>query len=135
MSDQTTRLLYQKLGITEDASVSIINAPFDYWARIGLDQKNVAVKSETKNESLDFIHIFSFQRSELEEQLIKYVPCLKKNGMLWISWPKKSANIESNLSKFIIFELGQAAGLVDVKVLSMSEDWSSLKFVYRIKDR
>jgi hypothetical protein len=55
--------------------------------------------------------------------------------MLWVSWPKKSSGVSSDLSENIVREIGLAAGLVDVKVCAVSEVWSGLKFVYRLKDR
>jgi len=70
--------------------------------------------------------------------LEKDFPQLKKSlspkGMLWISWLKLSSQIESDLNENIVREVGLASGLVDVKVCAMDEDWSGLKFVYRVKD-
>lgn len=56
-------------------------------------------------------------------------------GMLWVSWPKKSSGVASDLDENIVRETGLAAGLVDVKVCAVTEIWSGLKFVRRIKDR
>ncbi len=60
---------------------------------------------------------------------------LKPNGMLWVSWYKKSAGIPTDLDENIIREYGLAHGLVDVKVIAIDALWSGLKFVYRLKDR
>jgi len=135
MTGYSKRPLHQKLGIKPNAKVAIINEPFEYWEYLGFDSGQLIIPKKYKAESLDFIHLFSEHKSQLEQQLINYVPHLKKSGMCWISWPKKSSSIASDLSKFIIFELGQASGLVDVKIASITDEWSGLKFVYRIKDR
>ena len=60
---------------------------------------------------------------------------MKKDGLLWISWPKGSSKIETNLKRGFIREHVLSIGLVDVKVAAIDEDWSGLKFVYRLKDR
>ena len=60
---------------------------------------------------------------------------LKQTGMLWLSWPKKAARMETDLNREIIREHGLGIGLVDVKVCAVDENWSGLKFVYRTKDR
>lgn len=135
MSGYSKRLLHEKLGIKPNVTVALVNEPFDYWKYVGFDSNHLNIPKQYKAESLDFIHLFSEHRTQLEQQLIRYVPFLKKSGICWISWPKKNSKIESDLSKFIIFELGQASGLVDVKVASITDEWSGLKFVYRIKDR
>lgn len=55
--------------------------------------------------------------------------------MLWVSWPKKSSKVASDLDENIIRDYGLANGLVDVKVCAVDEVWSGLKFMYRVKDR
>ena len=55
--------------------------------------------------------------------------------MLWVSWPKGSSKIVTDLKREPIREYILNEGLVDVKVAAIDNDWSGLKFVYRIKDR
>ena len=69
------------------------------------------------------------------EELKHLVKQLTPAGMLWISWPKKSSGVPTDLTENIIREIGLAAGLVDVKVCAVTEVWSGLKFVRRLKDR
>ena len=55
--------------------------------------------------------------------------------MIWISWPKKSSKVPSDLDENLIRDFGLKEGLVDVKVCAVNEIWSGLKFMFRIKDR
>jgi hypothetical protein len=55
--------------------------------------------------------------------------------MLWVSWPKKSSGVETDVDENVVREIGLKAGLVDVKVCAVTEVWSGLKFVRRVKDR
>jgi hypothetical protein len=55
--------------------------------------------------------------------------------MLWVSWPKKSSGVATDLTENNVRDIGLVAGLVDVKVCAVSEVWSGLKFVRRLKDR
>ena len=55
--------------------------------------------------------------------------------MLWVSWPKRSSGVATDLDGNTVREIGLAAGLVDVKVCAVTEVWSGLKFVRRVKDR
>ena len=74
-----------------------------------------------------------------KEELGKILPQLKsllnKNGMLWISWPKKASKVMTDLDENVVRDIGLQNGLVDVKVCAVDEIWSGLKFVYRLKDR
>ena len=55
--------------------------------------------------------------------------------MFWISWPKKSSGVATDLTEDQIREIGLANGMVDVKVCAVNDVWSGLKFVFRLKDR
>lgn len=55
--------------------------------------------------------------------------------MLWVSWPKKASGIPTDLTENDVRDIGLDAGLVDVKVCAVTEVWSGLKFVRRVKDR
>jgi hypothetical protein len=55
--------------------------------------------------------------------------------MLWVSWPKGSSDVTTDLTENAVREIGLANGLVDVKVCAVDETWSGLKFVRRVKDR
>ena len=84
---------------------------------------------------LDFIQFFTQVRNELEVQFRDLKRELLKGGMLWISWPKGSSKVETDLNEGIVREIGLKNGLVDVKVCAVDEVWSGLKFVYRKEDR
>ena len=60
---------------------------------------------------------------------------MKKEGMMWVSWPKKASKVQTDLSDASIRDFGLANGLVDVKVCAVDDIWTGLKFVYRVKDR
>jgi len=53
------------------------------------------------------------------------------DAAVWVSWPKKAANVNTTVSEGTIRELALPIGFVDVKVCAVSEVWSGLKFVVR----
>ncbi len=60
---------------------------------------------------------------------------LKRGGMIWVSGPKASSRLRTDLSDGVVREVGLKNGLVDVKVCAVDDSWSALKFVRRLKDR
>ncbi len=84
---------------------------------------------------LDFIHYFAVDADQLVGDLPELRKQLSPNGMLWISWPKKSSRVTTDLNGNIVREAGLRHGLVDIKVCSVNEVWSALKFVIPVKDR
>jgi hypothetical protein len=134
MAGYSATPLQKKLGLKEGFSVLVLNAPKPYFDWISPLPKDIQVKSRLTGE-LDFIHLFTQSQKTFETDFIKCKKYLKKDGMMWISWPKKSSKISTDIDENIIREFGLKNGLVDVKVCAVDEVWSGLKFVYRVKDR
>ena len=126
--------LLKKLGIKPQFTLWIVNPPENYFAMLGDLPKHVQLKNEA-GEHYNFIHIFTKSQSELNEQLLQLKASLAKDGMLWISWPKKASKVRTDLDGNIVRQIGLDAGLVDIKVAAVDEIWSGLKFVYRKEDR
>jgi hypothetical protein len=122
--------LYKKLGIKPEFECLFINPPSNYFSL--LESKPT---SSDMSDGLDFIQIFSKDFNELAEVLNSNKPKLKKNGMIWISWPKKASKIPTDITEDLIRNYAIEIGLVDVKVCAVDEIWSGLKLVYRLRDR
>lgn len=127
--------LEKKLGLKDGFTVKIVNAPEHYtqW----LTSLDIALyqPEQTKKQSIDFIHVFCKTLEDLEVAIQQHKSFLKFKGMLWVSWPKGSSVIATNLKREPIRDYVLANGLVDVKVAAIDDDWSGLKFVYRLTDR
>jgi hypothetical protein len=127
--------LAKKLGIKEGFTIKLVNEP-SYYLSLFADFPTSINYSENENKhSIDFIHLFCTTFKELENNAPSLKNQLKKDGLLWISWPKGSSGIITDLKRDPIREYLLDLGLVDVKVCAVDEKWSGLKFVYRIKDR
>lgn len=125
------RSLREKLGIKDGAAIAIIDAPDNYATLTEISRFD----TELDQEEYDFLHFFAQRAIGLGHAFPVLAKRLKQDGMLWISWPKGSSGVESDLGENIVREIGLANGLVDVKVAAIDDVWSGLKFVYRLKDR
>jgi len=125
--------LVKKLGIKPGSNIVFINAPSDYPNELDLPA-DVSANSRS-GKPLDFAQLFVKSEKELRKKFSEYAKRLNSSGMLWVSWPKKSSGVSTDLSENIVRDIGLAAGLVDVKVCAVNEVWSGLKFVFRLKDR
>lgn len=126
--------LVKKLGLKAGMRLQVIDAPLDY-ADIVEDLPAGLQWAAGEETGLDYIHLFTSNQARLQETLPRLVPRLAKTGALWISWPKKSSGLASDLDENIIRETGLKNGMVDVKVCAINQQWSGLKFVIRLKDR
>lgn len=126
--------LAEKLGIKKHFTVAFSNPPAHYVDLLKPLPEGVIVASE-KSRNLDFVHAFSTDSKKLIQIFPRLKRMISKTGILWISWPKKSSGIDTDLSGNVVRAIGLDNGLVDVKVAAVDETWSGLKFVYRLKDR
>ena len=125
--------LVKKLGIKPGTNVAFVSAPPGYASELDLPS-DVTVNSRS-SKALDFVQLFVKRKTELKRKFSEYAKRLNASGMLWVSWPKKSSGVSTDLSDNVVRRIGLDAGLVDVKVCAIDETWSGLKFVYRLKDR
>ena len=126
--------LLKKLGIKPGFSVAFVNAPENFVKQLDLSS-DVKVRSISKAGDLDFILVFVKSQRILTAAFAQYSLKIKPDGMFWVSWPKKTSGVQTDLSENIVRDVGLSAGLVDVKVCAIDDVWSGLKFVYRLKDR
>ncbi|MBX2917346.1 MAG: DUF3052 domain-containing protein [Cyclobacteriaceae bacterium] len=134
MAGYSKTSLSKKLGIKAGLKILVVQEPDGYWEWLA-PLPDVTVVQKPAKQTLDFAHVFVQSQRDFEKIFNKVKSMLTKSGMLWISWPKKSSGIISDLDENKIREFGLANGLVDVKVCAVDDTWSGLKFVYRIKDR
>ena len=130
----STRSLVDKLGIKPGFRTAFIHAPEGFDRTLGLLPNGVVPLAKVTKD-LDFIHAFFTEAARLNKEFPALKNALKQTGSLWISWPKKAAKMDTDLSDNIVRQAGLSHGLVDVKVCAVDEVWSGLKFMVRIKDR
>ena len=126
--------LPQKLGIKPQFRVALVDLPSEVDAELK-EALALCRRINHGKEPLDFALVCVKTGADLKKQFAHLKKRLAPAGMLWISWPKKSSGVASDLDENVVRAIGLTAGLVDVKVCAVSEVWSGLKFVIRLKDR
>jgi Protein of unknown function (DUF3052) len=134
MSGYSGTPLPKKLGIKGGFRVALLHAPAEVRVELRDAFKECRLLKPGAG-TLDFVFLFVKTRAGLELDLVAAARALAPAGMLWISWPKKSSGVASDLDENIVRQSGLGAGLVDVKVCAVTEVWSGLKFVIPLKDR
>ena len=126
--------LPKKLGIKDGFRVALLHTPADVKAELSDAFKKCSLLKPAAG-GLDFVFLFVKSRAGLELDLVPAARALAPAGMLWISWPKKSSGVVSDLDENIVRQSGLDAGLVDIKVCAVTDVWSGLKFVIPVKNR
>jgi hypothetical protein len=126
--------LSKKLGYRTGMRCATLGAPAHFAALLGELPAGSTLLSKPGRD-MDLLHVFTRGEADLTRRFAGLAKHLAPAGMLWISWPKKTSPLFTGLTEDGVRRVGLAAGLVDVKVCAVDEDWSGLKFVRRLGDR
>lgn len=121
--------LARKLGVKEGFRILVDGGPPRYLDLIAPAPAGVTLVQDPANA--DLIHLFTTQAPELNGKLERYRAAMPQDGILWVSWPKKAAEVPTDVTEDTVREVALPIGLVDVKVCAVDEVWSGLKLVIR----
>ncbi len=126
--------LAKKLGIKPGGRLLLVEAPPEMRHWLAPLPEGVEI-SEGTGKAQDVIVYFTADAAKLAQRFGKLAAMIGPAGGLWVAWPKKASKVPTDVTDSVVREIGLAAGLVDNKVCAISEVWSGLRFVYRLKDR
>jgi hypothetical protein len=126
--------LAQKLGIKPGMKVAALAAPAGYRKLLAPLPEKVFF-TEKASAGSGFVHLFVSERRILEKELRRLRALLDDAGVLWISWPKKSSGVTTDITEDVIRDVCLPLGFVDIKVCAVDETWSGLKLMIRRENR
>jgi hypothetical protein len=130
MAGYSTTPLAAKLGIKEGCEIVLVGEP-EGLREILEPLPRFVEFAKKPSMTTSIVHIFTTKRAELAKALATYRKQLSPEATVWVSWPKKSAKVASEVSEGIVREIALPLGFVDVKVCAVTEVWSALKLVVR----
>ncbi len=129
MSGYSGTPLAKKLGIKPGSALFVVAAPGHYDELLA--PLPDGVKRVRKIDDADVAHFFETSRVRLDKDLRAAVSKMQQDAAIWISWPKKAAKVETDITEDTVREVALPLGLVDIKVCAVDETWSGLKLVIR----
>ena len=123
--------LWKKLGYKAGVSAYVEGEPGNYISLLTLPADVAVTWLPRAKSDMEFVHLFATSASQLKSKLESVRKRIVPGGVIWISWPKKSSGVTSDITEDTIRDLALPMGLVDVKVCAVDEVWSGLKLVIR----
>jgi hypothetical protein len=121
--------LAKKLGLAPGMRVALLDAPEEL--RAWLAPLPADITFGKPGAKTDLVHLFAIRRAVLATQLARLRRTLDDEATVWVSWQKKAAKVETDISEDTIRGVALPLGYVDVKVCAVSAVWSGLKLVVR----
>jgi hypothetical protein len=122
--------LARKLGITAGTTLVARHAPREYASWLAPCPAEVRFEQDLSGAT-QIAHIFVHERSVLVQELQEARRTMPPTAAVWVSWPKKSSKVITDITEDTIREVALPLGFVDVKVCAVSPVWSGLKLVVR----
>ena len=122
--------LAKKLGIGAGHRVWLVDAPANYKTLVAPLPDGVSFVSRP-SRTTDVAHVFASTRRDLEKTLRGARKTLKPDAAIWVSWPKKSSKVPTDITEDVIRDVALPMGFVDIKVCAVDDTWSGLKLVVR----
>ena len=122
--------LAEKLSLKDGMRVWFLDMPDSVRAEIEKYGLTLS-EEEVPTPGLHAAHIFMTDRAEMEKQLGILRDLIDPAGHVWVSWPKKAAKVETDITEDVIREVALPMGFVDIKVCAVDAVWSGLKLVIR----
>ncbi len=124
MSEKTVA---EKLQVREGQKLLIVNPPESYPESLVKHLPKSVAMLKDANGDADVIQAFTTSKSELNNQLGKLKRLLNPRGILWITYPKGSSKIKTDINRDIIRKEAEKFGLEAVAIFSVDDDWSALR--------
>ena len=122
--------LAKKLGLKPGMRAWFLDMPDSVRAEIGCDTLGLSEQT-APSAGIEAAHIFVTRREALVHHIEALRQLLAPAGFVWVSWPKKAAKTDTDITEDVIREVALPIGLVDIKVCAVDEKWSGLKLVIR----
>lgn len=127
--------LWKKLGYKTGLRAYLDAAPDDYLQLLELPRDVQVIWLDKKESNMRFVHLFERNGRALRTKLDSYRKKIASDGVIWVSWPKKSSGVATDISEDTLREAALPLGLVDIKVCAVDETWSALKLMVRRERR
>ena len=125
--------LAKKLGLKAGFIIKLVKPP-DHYFELFTDLPEEIDINQDRKSGKDFIHLFAKNAIDISG-LRDLKSELKQTGMIWVSWPKKSSHLQTDITEKIVRDKALKTGLVDIKVCAVDATWSALKLVIPVKNR
>ena len=122
--------LSKKLGYKAGQRVCAPGAPSNYRKMLAPLPDGIEFQARV-TRSTDLVHVFTKSKAEIAKNLVAWLKVLGPDAVIWVSWPKKTSKVPTDITEDTIRAVALPMGLVDSKVCAVDETWSGLKLVLR----
>ena len=121
----------KKLLIKPGHSMLLLHAPENYRDQLGtlpVDVEIIETPEDASPQAFDCVLLFASDQSQLASRAPLALSSVRPNGMLWIAYPKKTSQLNTDLSRDAGWDAVTSAGMQGVSLIALDETWSAMRF-------
>ncbi|HTM58609.1 MAG TPA: DUF3052 domain-containing protein [Candidatus Udaeobacter sp.] len=122
--------LATKLGIRDGTEIVLACAPPEFLQAVAPLPSRSRIAPRLSSRT-DIVHVFATRRAALSRALKSYRARIRPDAAVWVSWPKQSSKVPTDVTEDVVREVALPLGFVDIKVCAVTDVWSGLKLVVR----
>ncbi len=134
MSGYSGTPLWKKLGVKSGGVLCMVNAPKNFELELGGMPNDVKVARKLI-QNANVVVLFAESTEVIKNHFLHCKNSVATTGGIWVCWYKRSSGIKTDLTEAFVRDYGLQCGLVDNKICAVNEQWSGLRFVFRLVDR
>ena len=117
----------KKLGLKSGMRALVLSAPSDYLTSLAPLPDRVEV-SRNLAGTHDFVQFFATWKTEITKSANKLLRSAAPGAVVWITYPKKTSGVESDLSREEVWAAMESTGWRPVSQIAIDDVWSALRF-------
>jgi hypothetical protein len=114
----------KKMKLRPGARAAVVGAPEGYTKRLKPLPAGASL-SEHLQGAFDWIQFFVRTEAELKKNLPRVVRALRPDGVLWISFPKGTSKVQTDLTRDQGWDSVKKHDLKWLTLVSIDETWSA----------
>ena len=118
--------LVKRLVLKPGYRFLLLNAPEGYREQVGELPADVQLEDQPSGR-YDLVQVFVKSKAELDAVGRTLLEAVKPNGLLWVSYPKKTSKIKTDISRDYGWESLQEAGWGGVAIIAIDDTWSAFR--------
>jgi predicted SnoaL-like aldol condensation-catalyzing enzyme len=119
--------IVKKLGLKPGMRALVLGAPSGYMNSLAPLPDRVEV-SQSPGSAHQFVQFFAKNKSDIEKSAKKLLQSAAPGALVWITYPKKTSGVDSDLSREAVWAAMEGTGWRPVSQIAIDEVWSALRF-------
>jgi len=117
--------ILSRLQLKTGRTLLVVDPPAGYLENLGEVPTGADVSRQLQPAFI--VQVFIRSQTELNAAIERYAPLVLPGGMLWVTYPKLTSKLKSDIHRDSINAYAREKGWIGIAMISIDTDWSALR--------